>query len=46
MDALGFTLTRVDELYALTNQTGFIGRKESDGRVVLPAAFKTLLVKA
>ena len=38
-DALGMTVQRLLELYALTNQTGFIGRLESDGMPVLENAF-------
>lgn len=39
VDALSFTLQRLDELYAATNQVGFIGRMESDGAPVLEEAF-------
>jgi HK97 family phage major capsid protein len=38
-DALNIQLQRLVELYALTNQTGFIGRMESDGMPVLEEAF-------
>jgi HK97 family phage major capsid protein len=38
-DALGMTLQRLAELYAETNQIGFIGRLESDGMPVLEEAF-------
>jgi HK97 family phage major capsid protein len=38
-DALDMDIQRLDELYALTNQTGFIGRMESDGMPVMPEAF-------
>jgi len=38
-DALGLTVQRVTELYAETNQTGFIGRAEADGMPVLSEAF-------
>ena len=38
-DALGFELQRLNELYAASNQTGFIGRKETDGAPVLEEAF-------
>lgn len=38
-DALDFTVQRLEELYAATNQTGFIGRMESDGMPVLAEAF-------
>ena len=39
VDALPFTMQRLDELYAGTNQTGFIGRRETDGAPVLEEAF-------
>jgi len=38
-DALDFSTQRLNELYAATNQTGFIGRLESDGMPVLSEAF-------
>lgn len=38
-DALDFGMQRLNELYAETNQTGFIGRLESDGMPVLEEAF-------
>jgi len=46
VDALGMTIQRLVELYAETNQTGFIGRKETDGMAVLAEAFYALKVKA
>lgn len=39
VDSLQFQLQRLDELYAESNQTGFIGRYEGDGAPVLPEAF-------
>lgn len=39
VDALTFQIQRLIELYAATNQTGFIGRMESDGMPVLESAF-------
>lgn len=39
VDAMNFELQRLDELYAATNQTGFIGRRETDGAPVLEEAF-------
>ena len=39
VDALDMTLQRLVELYAETNQTGFIGRYEGDGAPVLAEAF-------
>lgn len=38
-DALTFELQRLVELYAATNQTGFIGRMELDAQPVLSEAF-------
>jgi HK97 family phage major capsid protein len=38
-DALDMQIQRLVELYAETNQTGFIGRMESDGMPVLEEAF-------
>jgi HK97 family phage major capsid protein len=38
-DALNFTIQRLVELHALTNQTGFITRGEFDGMPVLEDAF-------
>lgn len=38
-DALNMQVKRLEELYAETNQTGFIGRKEVDGMPVLEEAF-------
>jgi len=38
-DALSMQMQRLEELYAETNQVGFIGRLESDGMPVLSEAF-------
>lgn len=38
-DALSMGIQRLEELYAATNQVGFIGRKETDGMPVLQEAF-------
>lgn len=38
-ESLAFSLKRLDELYAATNQVGFIGRMEVDGMPVLEEAF-------
>lgn len=38
-DALSMRVQRLNELYAATNQVGFIGRLESDGMPVLEEAF-------
>lgn len=39
VDALDMTVQRLNELYAETNQVGFIGRLETDGMPVLEEAF-------
>ena len=39
VDALNMTVQRLVELYAVTNQVGFIGRQEVDGMPVLEEAF-------
>lgn len=38
-DALDMQVQRLVELYALTNQTGYVGRMETDGMPVLEEAF-------
>lgn len=38
-DAVDMSVQRLDELYAATNQVGFIGRKNTDGMPVLENAF-------
>jgi len=42
VDALSMTVQRLVELYAETNQTGYIGRLETDGQPVLEEAFVRL----
>lgn len=42
VEAMTFQLQRLNELYARTNQTGFIVRAESDGQPVLDEAFVRL----
>lgn len=39
VDAMNMQMQRLDELYAETNQVGFIARKETDGAPVLEEAF-------
>jgi HK97 family phage major capsid protein len=39
VDALDMEMQRLVELYAATNQIGFIGRKETDGMPCLEEAF-------
>jgi HK97 family phage major capsid protein len=38
-EGMNFTVQRLDELYAITNQVGFIGRQEIDGMPALAEAF-------
>jgi HK97 family phage major capsid protein len=45
-DALDLTVQRLVELYARSNQIGFIGRKETDGMPVLGEAFARLILHA
>lgn len=42
LDSLNLEIQRLDELYAETNQVGFIGRYEGDGAPVLEEAFARL----
>ena len=46
VDSLNLSIKRLDELYAETDQTGFIGRLETDGMPVSNEAFYHLKVKA
>lgn len=46
VDALNMEIQMLDQLYAEYNQIGYIGRKETDGRVILPEAFRILKVKS
>jgi len=43
-DSLALQFQRLNELYALNNQVGFIGRMESDGMPVLPEAFVRIVM--
>ncbi len=45
-DALDMVVQRLVELYAETNQTGFIGRLETDGMPVLAEAFSRIKLAA
>jgi HK97 family phage major capsid protein len=45
-DALSMRIQRLNELYAATNQVGFIGRLESDGMPVLEEAFARVTLAA
>jgi HK97 family phage major capsid protein len=46
VDALDMQIQRLAELYAETDQTGFIGRKETDGQPVLGEAFARVKLAA
>ena len=46
VDALNMEIQRLVELYAETNQIGFIGRKETDGAPVLKTAFARIKLGA
>ncbi len=46
VDALQMSIQRLIELYAGSNQVGFIGRKETDGMAVLAEPFYALKVHA
>lgn len=46
VDSLNLSIIRADQLYLETDQTGFIGRKETDGMPVLAEAFYHLKIKA
>lgn len=45
VDALGMEIQRVEELYAATNQVGFIGRKQTDGMLVRAEAAYSLTIQ-
>ena len=45
LDSLSLSMQRLVELYAETNMTGYIGRKESDGMCVMPEAFYALVIQ-
>lgn len=45
-DREGRTFKRLNELYAVTGQVGFLGSQLVDGKVILPEAIKTLSMAA
>lgn len=45
-DCMGLQFQRLNELYAVNNQVGFIGRLETDGMPVLPEAFARIKLSA
>jgi HK97 family phage major capsid protein len=46
VDAMGMEIQRLNELYAATNQVGFIGRKQTDGMLVRSEAAYSLTIHA
>lgn len=45
-DRQGRTFKRLNELYAVTGQVGFLGSERTDAKVILPEAIKTLAMAA
>ena len=45
-DREGYTFQRLNELYAVTGQVGFLATKRTDGKLTLPEAVKILKMKA
>lgn len=45
VDSLDMQMQVLDQLYAATNQTGYIGRRETDGMPVLEEAFSRLKLR-
>lgn len=45
-DRQGQTFKRLNELYAVTGQVGFLGSQRVDGKVILPEAIKMLAMTA
>lgn len=44
-DRQGVTFKRLNEMFAMNGQVGFIASKRVDGRLILPEAIKTLTIK-
>lgn len=44
-DRQGITFKRLDELFSMTGQVGFLASKRVDGKLILPEAVKLLAVK-
>ena len=44
-DRTGRTFTRLNELFAMTGQVGFLASQRLDGKLILPEAIKTLAIK-
>ena len=45
-DRSGRTFKRLNELFAMTGQVGFLAMERLDGKLILPEAVKTLKVKS
>jgi HK97 family phage major capsid protein len=45
-DRQGRTFKRLNELYAVNGQVGFLGSERTDAKVILPEAIKTLAMAA
>lgn len=45
-DRQGRTFKKLSELYAATDQTGFVGTQRVDGKLILPEAIKVLVQKS
>lgn len=45
-DREGRTFKRLDELYAITGQVGFVATQRVDGKIILPEAIKVLAMKS
>jgi HK97 family phage major capsid protein len=41
-DRTNRTMKRLNELYAMTDQVGFVGTQRVDGKLILPEAMKVL----
>ena len=45
-DRTNRTMKRLNELYAMTDQVGFVGTQRVDGKLILPEAMKVLAMGA
>ena len=44
-DRQGRSFKRLNELFAMTGQVGFLASQRLDGKLILPEAIKTLTIK-
>ncbi|MDD6269713.1 MAG: phage major capsid protein, partial [Oscillospiraceae bacterium] len=44
-DRQGRSFKRLNELFAMTGQVGFLASQRLDGKLILPEAVKTLAIK-